>query len=102
MRSNLRRTYWKKVFEENRHTWLFNKKIEDQKVLNSLVGLEHRNEMFDLYNEGADIEDLDAMINQTSSDEDPKSNMFKKTKTLSKTTIAEKQLLKLRRMLKRE
>ena len=47
LRANLRRTYWKRVFEENRHQWLLKKKIEEVKILNTLTGFEHRNEIFD-------------------------------------------------------
>ena len=34
LRASLRRTHWLKVFEENRHQWLLQKKIEEQKLVN--------------------------------------------------------------------
>ena len=38
--------HWLKVFDENRHEWLLNKKIEDQKTINKTYGYENRNILF--------------------------------------------------------
>lgn len=47
LRANLRRTHWLKVFEENRHHWLLEKKVEEQKRINTILGYENRNHIFD-------------------------------------------------------
>ena len=46
LRAALRRMHWLKVFDENRHEWLLNKKIEDQKTINKTYGFENRNILF--------------------------------------------------------
>ena len=75
LRANLRRTNWKKVFEENRHQWLFKKKIEEAKVLNSLMGYEHRNEIFDQYENG------DIWKETESDEDDPHVALYKRQST---------------------
>lgn len=46
-RASLRRTHWLRVFEENRHLWLLEKKVEEQKLINNYLGFTHRNVIFD-------------------------------------------------------
>ena len=47
LRSNLRRCYFHKVFEENKNVFLLQKKIEDAKEANVKTGYEVRNSRFD-------------------------------------------------------
>ena len=47
MRANLRRCHFMKVFEENRHIFLLQEKIDQLKKYNHEMGLDHNNNIFD-------------------------------------------------------
>ena len=49
--------HWHKVFDENLHQWLLNKKIEDQKAINLTFGYENRNILFN-YSEDDSIQEM--------------------------------------------
>ena len=57
LRSSLRRMHWLKVFDENCHQWLLNRKIEDQKTINKSFGYENRNILFN-YEEEDSVEEM--------------------------------------------
>ena len=57
LRSSLRRMHWLKVFDENCHQWLLNRKIEDQKTINKSFGFENRNILFN-YEEEDSVEEM--------------------------------------------
>ena len=49
--------HWLKVFDENCHQWLLNRKIEDQKTINKSFGFENRNILFN-YEEEDSVEEM--------------------------------------------
>ena len=46
LRVNLRRAHWRKVYVENRHELLLQRKLETVKSINASLGLHHLNELF--------------------------------------------------------
>ena len=72
-----------KVFEENRHQFLLNKKIEEQKLANNMMGFENRNLVFQ-------YEDNEALKAFDMSFKKPTKGLNKLRKASSKATYFEK------------
>ena len=47
MRANIRRCHFIKVFNENKHIFLLQQKMENEKEQNVKLGLENRNQRFE-------------------------------------------------------